>query len=191
MKTGHLGQEALGVSFNTGRDTHPDTWTHHVGGLTSRLLDSTEGPPPGRWSASEEEVGHVASANALGRSLPGFHTLRKQNSGREPGREPALLGHTGDEFLQSHQCSSAALATPGAPGGGHLISEGEGKGKHLPCMRRSGQLTGWITVKGDDERWAEVAPNSSSFPTRCRTSFLPTDSPVGVPFLFRPQFVVD
>ena len=91
MKTGHLGQEALGVSFNTGRDTHPDTWTHHVGGLTSRLLDSTEGPPPGRWSASEEEVGHVASANALGRSLPGFHTLRKQNLVREPGGEQESL----------------------------------------------------------------------------------------------------
>ena len=44
VKTGHLGQEASGVSSNTGRDTRPDTRTQHVGGLTSGLLDSTEAP---------------------------------------------------------------------------------------------------------------------------------------------------
>lgn len=52
VKTGHLGQEASGVSSNTGRDTHPDTRTHHVGGLTSgastKVPDLAGGQPQRR-----------------------------------------------------------------------------------------------------------------------------------------------
>lgn len=106
-------------------------------------------------------------------------------------RSPCPLGHTGDEFLRSHQCSSVALAIPGAPGGGHIISEGEGKGKHLLCMRQSVRLTGWITVKGDGGRGGGGSPQLllPSPPAAVLPSFPLTRLWGSIPL--QPQFVVD